>query len=121
MNRYKNIVLGGLLAGSLIGTGTPVLAQTLEFVNDRYVSRGEVQQDRQALERDYEQLRQDKETRDRLVRHGAGPQRIARIEQKIREDEMQIRRDEAELRRDRRELAGNYWTWRERHEDWRYE
>jgi hypothetical protein len=99
MNKYRAMVLGGMLAGSLIVSASPVLAQTWR----------EVRRDENILNRDHEQLLQDRETLDRHLRYGASSWQIARDQDRIREDEANIRRDEAELRRDRRELSENYW------------
>jgi hypothetical protein len=118
MNRYKKIVLGGLLAGSLIGPPSPALSQTLEFVNDRYTrqdlinDRREVRRDRLMLDRAQEQLMQDQEILDRHLRQGAHPRVIARDRERVRESEARVRQARAELREDRRDLAENYWEWR---------
>jgi hypothetical protein len=118
MKQYKRILLGGLLAGSLIGPTSPVLARSLEFVNDRYTredlinDRREVRRDRRMLDRAYEQLMLDRETLDRHLRQGAHPRTIAQDRERVRESEARVRRAEAELRQDRRELAENYWEWR---------
>jgi hypothetical protein len=118
MNQYKKLALGGLLAGSLIGPTSPVLAQSWEFVNDRYTrndfvnDRREVRRDRLMLDRAYEQLTQDREILDRHLRQGAHPRTIARDRERVREDQARVRHLEAELRHDRRELAENYWEGR---------
>ncbi len=112
MKKYRALMLGGMLAGSLIGSAAPAFSQTLEFVNDRFADRRELRMDRRALDRDYDQLRADRETLDRHLRYGANPRQIARDRDKIREDEAKIRRDEAELRHDRGGYARNDWEWR---------
>ncbi|HEY3305441.1 MAG TPA: hypothetical protein VGL70_18115 [Candidatus Binatia bacterium] len=118
MNKYKRLVLGGLLAGSLIGPTSPAIAQSWEFVNDRYTredlmnDRREVRRDQRVLDRANEQLLLDREILDRHLRQGAHPRTIAQDRERVREGEARVRRAEAELRHDRRELAENYWEWR---------
>jgi len=118
MKQYKRVLLGGLLVGSLIGPTSSVLAQSLEFVNDRYTredlinDRREVRQDRRMLDRAYDQLTQDREILDRHLRQGAHPRTIAQDRERVREGEARVRGLEAELRRDRRDLAQNRWDWR---------
>ncbi|HEY6200651.1 MAG TPA: hypothetical protein VI231_18755 [Candidatus Binatia bacterium] len=97
---YKNIVFGGLLAGSLIGFAAPVHAQ----------SRGEIRYDQRVIDRDQEQLTRDRDIYDRHLRNGAGRRQLAEDEQRIRDDEARLRRDIAELRHDRRDFAENNWN-----------
>src|ERR1044071_1622316 len=94
---YKNIVFGGLLAGSLIGVSAPVHAQY----------RGEIRYDQRVIDRDQEQLARDRDIYNRHLRNGAGRRQLALDEQRIRDDEVKLRRDMAELRRDRRDFAQN--------------
>jgi hypothetical protein len=123
MKEYKKFVLGGLLAGALIGPASPVIAQSLEFVNDRYThsdfrdDRREVRRDEVRLQRAYDQLMQDRETLDRHLRQRDHPRTIAQDRERVRESEARVREARAELREDRRDLAQNYREWRnDRHD-----
>ena len=97
---YKNIVFGGLLAGSLIGFSAPVHAQ----------DRGEIRYDQRVIDRDQEQLTRDRDIYNRHLRNGAGRRQLALDEERIRDDEAKLRRDMAELRHDRRDFAENNWN-----------
>lgn len=97
---YKNIIAGGLLAGSLIGFSAPVHAQ----------DRGEIRHDQRVIDRDQEQLARDRDIYNRHLRNGAGNRQLAQDEERIRQDEAKLRRDMAELRHDRRDYAGNNWN-----------
>ncbi len=101
MSKFKTIALGGVLAGSLVAA-VPVSAQ----------SRQELRHDQMVLDRDYEQLRTEREVLNRHLRMGASRRQIARDEENVRIAEARVRQDEAELRRDRRDFAGNYGWWR---------
>jgi hypothetical protein len=101
MKLCKNVVLGGMLAGSLIAT-TPVLA------DDFPTTRQELRHDQRMIDRDQEQLARDREILDMHLRNGAGRRQIAIDEQRIRDDEARLRSDEAELRRDRRDFSESY-------------
>jgi hypothetical protein len=99
---YKNVVLGGMLAGSLIVTAAPA------FADDFSTSRQELRHDRRVIDRDNEQLARDREILNAHVRNGAGRRQIALDEQRIRDDEAKLDRDMAELRQDRRDFSENY-------------
>jgi hypothetical protein len=102
LSQLKRVALGGMLAGSLIVSASPVLAQ--DFRSDRR----EILRDERILEREQGQLIRDREILDEHLRYGASRAQIARDYERIREDEAKVRRAEAELRHDRREFAQNY-------------
>jgi len=106
---YKNIVFGGLLAGSLIGAA-PVHA----------IERGEIRHDQQVIDRDQEQLARDRDIYDRHLRNGAGRRQLALDEERISEDEARLRRDMAELRRDRRDFSDTY-SWNNWYDYYRHD
>lgn len=107
---YKNIVFGGLLAGSLMGAAAPVQA----------VDRGEIRHDQQVIERDREQLARDRDIYDRHLRNGAGRRQLALDEERIREDEARLRSDIAELRGDRRDFSDTY-SWNNWYDYYRHD
>ena len=107
---YKNIVCGGLLAGSLIGFSSPVHA----------VDRGEIRHDQWVIDRDQEQLARDRDIYNRHLQNGAGRRQLALDEERIRDDEARLRRDEAELRRDRRDFSESY-SWNNWYDHYRYD
>jgi hypothetical protein len=105
LSLYKNVVLGGMLAGSMIASA-PALA------DDFRADQRELRHDSRVIDRDQEQLAQDRAIYDRHLRNGAGRRQLAQDEQRIRDDEAKLRRDEAELRRDQRNFSESY-SWNE--------
>jgi hypothetical protein len=102
LSLYKNVVLGGMLAGSLIITAAPA------FADDFRTDRQELRHDRRLIDRDQEQLARDRQILDTHLREGAGRRQIAADEQRVRDDEAKLDRDMAELRRDRRDFNETY-------------
>ena len=102
LSLYKNVVLGGMLAGSLIVTAAPA------FADDYRTDRQELRHDQRVIDRDNEQLARDREILDTHLRNGAGRRQIALDEQRIRDDEAKLDRDMAELRRDQRDFSETY-------------
>jgi hypothetical protein len=103
LSLYKNVVLGGMLAGSLIVSAGPAFAQA---------DQRELRHDSRMIDRDQEQLTQDRAIYDRHLRNGAGRRQLADDEQRIRDDEAKLRRDQAELRHDQRNASDTY-SWNE--------
>jgi len=101
LSLYRNVVLGGMLAGTMIAAA-PALA------DDFRVDQRELRHDSRVIDRDQEQLARDREIYDMHLRNGAGRRQLALDEQRIRDDEAKLRRDEAELRRDRRDYSETY-------------
>src|SRR4030095_429948 len=108
-NRTRSVVLGGMLAGSLIAV-VPVYAADDSGWRGWW-NRSEVRQDRQEVESDKRELRQDRKEllNDRRelrrdLRQGAGPDEIAGDLRERRDDRGELRRDRQELKQDRREL-----------------
>jgi hypothetical protein len=106
LSLYKNVVLGGMLAGSLIVSAAPAVA------DDFHADQRELRHDSRVIDRDQEQLTQDRAMYDRHLRNGAGRRQLADDEQRIRDDEAKLRRDEAELRHDQRNASDTY-SWNE--------
>ena len=102
LSLYKNVVLGGMLAGSLIVTAAPA------FADDFRTDRQELRHDRRVIDRDQEQLTRDREILDMHLRQGAGRRQILADEQRVRDDEAKLDRDMAEFRRDRRDFSETY-------------
>lgn len=105
LSLYKNVMLGGMLAGSLVVSAAPALA------DDYHADQRELRYDSRVIDRDQEQLTQDRAIYDRHLRYGAGRRQLAEDEQRIRDDEAKLRRDEAELRHDQRNSTYSWNEW----------
>lgn len=106
LSLYKNVLMGGMLAGSLMVSAAPALA------DDFHADQRELRHDSRVIDRDQEQLAQDRQIYDRHLRNGAGRRQLAQDEERIRDDEAKLRRDGGELRHDERNASETY-SWNE--------
>jgi hypothetical protein len=108
----KKIVLGSLLAGTLLVFGTSAPAWAHEW---RARAPGEVRSDLNEIHRDRRELnRSERELRRDLFR-GASPAEIARDRREVRRDRRELRESYAELHQDRHKYR--WWrpsAWRHR-------
>jgi hypothetical protein len=99
MNKLKNVVLGGLIAGTLLASVGPALAidRGWGYQNQRYENRGE-------FRGDYARLQQARAKLEYDLRHHASRRRLAQDQaaiQAILDDIQRDRRDNRHVYRDR--------------------
>ena len=105
MNKVKNVVLGGLIAGTLLASVAPALATDREWghQNQRYGNYGELGGDHARLERARAKLRYDLShhaSRRRLAQDRAEIQAILDDIQRDRRDNRHVYRDRDDRHRD---------------------
>jgi hypothetical protein len=122
MNKFKSIVLAGLIGGALLAPGA-VWADSRgsnrrSLENEIRQDRRELRNSRQEFRNDVRDYRQDRRELWQDRRQGASPEEIARDRAEVRESLGELKDSRRELRQDRRELNRDlndyYWRYGDR-------
>jgi uncharacterized membrane protein YccC len=118
MQLSKNIILGSLVAGSLLISGTSSVAW-----GHGWHSRvpGEIRRDLAEIERDRRELNRSERELRRDLHRGANPAEIARDRREVRRDRRELRESYAELHQDRHKYP--WWRpygWRNWYHHWHW-
>ena len=116
MDRFVTLVLGGLVAGSLVTSAVPARAEGWhgrwhDIRHDRRdlrIDHRDIHNDRTDLHKDYGALRQDRLTLRNGLKNGASADQIANDRQAIRSQLTDIRGHRTDLFKDRRDFVWDH-------------